>query len=236
MIITTNPATGETIAEYETLTPGDIEAKLETAERGYAEWRNSTISRRVDVLAKLGDLYSSHSEELAVLAVTEMGKPITQARAEVAKCASLFHHLAENGPPMLESEFWDLSDGGRAEGRWLPQGPVLAVMPWNFPYWQVVRFLAPTILAGNVGLLKHASIVQGVAAKMEDLMVEADAPRGLFQNLCISSHPVADILADRRITATTLTGSEGAGAQSRRRPVSISKKSCWNWAAPIRLL
>ena len=212
MITTTNPATGETIAEYETLDQNGIDAKLEAATRAYRDWRTSPVEQRVEVLARLSDLYLDRKEELAKLAVTEMGKPISQARSEVEKCASLFSYMAEHGPPMLESEFWELGDGGKAEGRWLPQGPVLAVMPWNFPYWQVVRFLAPTILAGNVGVLKHASIVQGVAHKMEELVLEAGAPEGLFQNLCVSSDPIADVIADTRIVAATLTGSEGAGS------------------------
>lgn len=212
MITTINPATGETIAEYETLDKNGIDRKLETATRTYREWRTTSLGQRTKVLAALGDLYESKKEELAKLAVTEMGKPITQARSEVGKCASLLYYYAEHGPPMLDSKFWDLSDGGRAEARWLPQGPVLAVMPWNFPYWQVVRFLAPTILAGNVGLLKHASIVQGVAQRMEELVVEAGGPEGLFQNLCVSSDPIADVIADTRVVAATLTGSEGAGS------------------------
>ncbi len=212
MITTTNPATGETIAEYEELDQAAIDARLATAISAYRDWRTSPIARRTDVLSRLGDLFEDRKDELARLAVTEMGKPITQAFSEIEKCARLLHHYAEEGPPMLEPESWELSDGGRAEGRWLPQGPVLAIMPWNFPYWQVVRFMAPTILAGNVGLLKHASIVQGVAAKLEELVLEAGGPEGLFQNLAISSDPVADIIADDRIVAATLTGSEGAGS------------------------
>ncbi len=212
MITTTNPATGETIATYETLDENGIDRKLETATRAYREWRGSDVEGRTRVLAALGDLYESNKEDLARLAVTEMGKPIAQARAEVGKCASLLHYYAEHGPPMLESKFWDLSDGGRAEGRWLSLGPVLAVMPWNFPYWQVIRFLAPTILAGNVGVLKHASIVQGVAARMEELVLEAGGPEGLFQNLCVSSDPIGKVIDDPRIVAATLTGSEGAGS------------------------
>lgn len=212
MITSTNPATGETIAQYETLDQNGIDAKLETAARTYRDWRSTSLDKRTKVLAALGDLYKTNKEDLARIAVTEMGKPIKQARAEVEKCASLLHYYAEHGPPMLDSRFWELSDGGRAEGRWLPQGPVLAVMPWNFPYWQVIRFLAPTILAGNVGVLKHASIVQGVAQRMEELVLEAGGPEGLFQNLCISSDPVADIIADTRVVAATLTGSEGAGS------------------------
>ena len=224
MITTTNPATGETIAEYETLDENGIDAKLEAATRAYRDWRSSPMDDRTGLLARLGDLYESNKDELARLAVTEMGKPITQARAEVEKCASLFRYYAENGPTMLESKFWDLSDGGRAEARWLPQGPVLAVMPWNFPYWQVVRFLAPTILAGNVGVLKHASIVQGVAARMEKLVLEAGGPEGLFQNLCVPSDPIGKIIDDTRIVAATLTGSEGAGSAVAERAGKNLKK------------
>jgi succinate-semialdehyde dehydrogenase/glutarate-semialdehyde dehydrogenase len=129
----------------------------------------------------------------------------------VQKCAAAFRHYAEHGPAMLDSTQYKLPSGGSAELRWLPQGPVLAIMPWNFPYWQAVRFLAPTILAGNTGLLKHASIVQGCAMLMEEMVVTAGGPAGLFQNLAIKSGKVADIIADDRITAVTLTGSEGAG-------------------------
>ena len=212
MITTTNPATGETIAEYEELGDAQIEQRLELADKAWHDWRGSSLAERTQLLAALGDVFDSRKEELARLATTEMGKPITQARSEVEKCASLFRYYAENGPPMLDPRTWDLSDGGTAEARWLPLGPVLAVMPWNFPYWQVVRFMAPTILAGNVGVLKHASIVQGTARMLEELVIEAGGQRGLFQNLCIGSGAVGDIVADRRIVAATLTGSEGAGS------------------------
>ena len=212
MITTVNPATGATIAEYEELSGAGIESRLARAHAAYRDWSGSSLTQRTDLLAKLGALYDENREELAKLAVTEMGKPIAQARSEVEKCANLFRHYAENGPPMLDPLEWQLGDGGKAVGRWLPQGPVLAVMPWNFPYWQVVRFMAPTILAGNVGLLKHASIVQGVAAKLEELVLEAGGPEGLFQNLCVTSDPIGDVIADDRVVAATLTGSEGAGS------------------------
>ena len=211
MIVTTNPATGETLHEYEPLNPSQIEAKLAMAGEAFEGWRTSSIDDRCGLLARLGDLYEAKTEELARQATLEMGKTFASAKAEVEKCAKLFHHYAEHGAPMLDPLRWELAGGGTAEGRWLAQGPVLAVMPWNYPYWQVVRFLAPTILAGNVGVLKHASIVQGVAAMMENMMAEADAPPGLFQNLCVSSDPIADVIADDRIVAATVTGSEGAG-------------------------
>jgi len=145
------------------------------------------------------------------MATAEMGKTLKSALAEVDKCAALFRHLAQVGPDMLAPSSIPLAAGGRAEMHWLPLGPVLAVMPWNFPYWQVARFLAPTIMAGNVGLLKHAGNVQGVAALIQRMVDEAGAPDGVFQNLPIRSGPVGAIIADDRVAAVTLTGSEAAG-------------------------
>ncbi|ALE18033.1 Succinate-semialdehyde dehydrogenase [NAD] [Altererythrobacter epoxidivorans] len=212
MITTVNPATGESIETYEVLDANGIDRKLELAIRTYRDWRGSRLDQRTQLLGALADVYENRLEELARQATMEMGKPISQARSEVEKCASLFRYFAKAGPEMLEPRRWELSDGGHAEGRWLPQGPVLAVMPWNFPFWQVARFLAPTIMAGNVGVLKHASIVQGTAKLIEEMMLEAGAPEGLFQNLCVSSDPINDVIADTRIVAATLTGSEGAGS------------------------
>ncbi|NVD44936.1 NAD-dependent succinate-semialdehyde dehydrogenase [Qipengyuania atrilutea] len=211
MIETRNPATGQTLKEYEELSPEGIESKLAAAQSAYEAWRVSDISERTQILSRLADAYEANKDAMARQCTREMGKTLSSATAEVEKCASLFRHLAKNGPPMLEPETWELDGGGTAEGRWLPQGVVLAIMPWNFPYWQAARFLAPTILAGNVGVLKHASIVQGCAKLMEDMMGEAGAPEGLFQNLCIKSDAVEGIIADDRIVAVTLTGSEGAG-------------------------
>ena len=224
MITTTNPATGETLATYDELSDDAIEAKLAKAAATYAEWRETPIARRTELLEALAETYEKNEQKLAEMATREMGKTLASARAEVEKCATLFRHMAQEGPAMLTEEQWDLGEGKTATGRWLPQGPVLAVMPWNFPYWQVVRFLAPTILAGNVGLLKHASVVQGVAALMEEMMIEAGAPDGLFQNLCIKSDAVNAIIDDDRVIAVTLTGSEGAGRAVARRAGENLKK------------
>lgn len=211
MITTTNPATGETLATYDELTADQIETRLAKAAATYAEWRETPLERRTQLLESLAETYEKNAQKLAEMATREMGKTLASARAEVEKCAALFRYLAQEGPAMLEPEHFDLGEGKTATGRYLPQGTVLAVMPWNFPYWQVVRFLAPTILAGNTGLLKHASIVQGVAALMEEMMIEAGAPDGLFQNLCIRSDAVNGLIDDKRVVAVTLTGSEGAG-------------------------
>lgn len=212
MITTTNPATGETLGQYAELSKQEIEAKLTLSAKVFAEWRTSSLDDRSALLMRLADAYEQNSEMLARQATLEMGKTLKSAKAEVAKCAKLFRHLADHGPSMLAPLQWDLGDDGSAEGHWLPQGLVLAIMPWNFPYWQVARFLGPAIMAGNTGLLKHASVVQGTAALIEDMMEIADAPTGLFQNLAIGSGAVESILADDRVVAATLTGSEGAGA------------------------
>lgn len=211
MIETKNPATGEKLQGYEELTDAGIEQRLQNAVDAYATWRESEFAERSELLGNLAKAYLDNKEKLARICTLEMGKTYASAIAEVEKCAAAFRHYAENGPAMLGPLHWELRSGGVAEGRWLPRGPVLAIMPWNYPYWQAVRFLAPTIMAGNVGLLKHASIVQGVAQAMEQMMAEAGAPEGLFQNLCIGSDRVSGIIADERITAVTLTGSEAAG-------------------------
>ena len=211
MMKSVNPATGDTIATHEEMTGEAIDAALDRATATFARWRQSDVADRVALLERLADAYAAHRERLARMATDEMGKTLKSALAEVDKCVACFRHYAKEGPAMLEGGSIKLSSGGKADLVWLPIGPVLAVMPWNFPYWQVARFLAPCILAGNVGLLKHASNVQGVAALMQEMMTEARAPDGLFQNLPIRSDAVAAIVADDRVAAVTLTGSEGAG-------------------------
>lgn len=205
-----NPATGREGKTFPELTDDEIEAKIAKAAATYREWRLTDYSTRVALLNKIGDMYDAHRDELAAVVTAEMGKPIKQARAEIDKCAKGFRFYAENGPKMLAPREKPLSSG-RSVSHWLPQGPVLAVMPWNYPFWQVVRFLAPTIMAGNVGLLKHASSTPECAAKLEEMVVEAGGPEGLFQNLHINSGKVAAIIADNRVVAVTITGSEGAG-------------------------
>lgn len=211
MLTSTNPATGQEIATYPELTKDQLDSKLDAAVATYRHWRISPIKERTELLNRIADQFEANKERLARTATEEMGKTLASAIAEVQKCASLLRHYAKAGPAMLEPERIKLAGGGSAEVRWLPQGPVLAVMPWNFPFWQVVRFLAPTLLAGNVGLLKHAGIVQGVAGQIEEMVLAAGGPEGLFQNLPVQASAVAGIIADERVVAVTLTGSEGAG-------------------------
>ncbi len=163
MFRSVNPATGQEFATYAELSSAQVEEKLGKAYAAFLKWRESPMSARTDLLKKIAAQYEANKDRLARMATMEMGKTYASAVGEIDKSIAAFHHYAEHGPAMLVPLRHALSTGGSAEVHWLPQGPVLAMMPWNFPYWQVVRFIAPTILAGNVGLLKHASNVQGVA-------------------------------------------------------------------------
>lgn len=212
MFTSINPATGEPGESFAELTADEVEARVARAHAAYAEWRITPIATRTALLEAIADRFDANTERLAEIATREMGKTLKSAIAEVQKCAAGFRHYAQNGPAMLADVEIAVASG-TAKGRWLPIGAVLAIMPWNFPYWQVIRFVAPTILAGNVGLLKHASLTQGCAAAIEEMVVAAGAPAGLFQNLAIKSDKVAALIADDRIAAVTLTGSEEAGAK-----------------------
>jgi succinate-semialdehyde dehydrogenase/glutarate-semialdehyde dehydrogenase len=218
-----NPATGKPGDSFEALDDDGIEAALKRADAAYRAWRVSPIERRVELLRGIADRFEADKQHLAETAVREMGKTLGSAVAEVEKCVAGFRYYAEHGPALLTPEEVATANG-RAVAQWQPLGPILAIMPWNFPYWQVVRWLAPTILAGNVGLLKHASLTQGCAALIQQMVQAAGAPDGLFQNLPIRSDKVAGIIADKRVAAATLTGSEGAGAQAAQAAGKALKK------------
>ena len=210
MFTSIDPATGDAGARYAELTADDIDQKLVHAHAAYRAWRTTDLSTRTGLLAAIGDRFEANAERLGEIATREMGKTLQSAIAEVRKCAGGFRYYAKEGPAMLGGRTFDTPDGP-ATAHWQPMGPVLAVMPWNFPYWQVVRFLAPTILAGNTGLLKHASLTQGCAAAIEEMVLAAGAPVGLFQNLAVRADKVDALIDDHRVVAVTLTGSEGAG-------------------------
>jgi len=205
-----NPATGSTLAEYPTLTPAELEAKLARAHDAAARWRRTPVIERAAMVARLGDLLDAEKDRLGRLMTSEMGKPIQAAIDEAAKCAAGCHFYAEHGPRFVADT--DVDDQGhRSRVSYDPLGVVLAIMPWNFPFWQAIRFMAPAFVAGNVGLLKHASNVPGCALELESLVRRAGAPEGVFQTLLIGTDAVPGILADSRVAAATLTGSEGAG-------------------------
>jgi succinate-semialdehyde dehydrogenase / glutarate-semialdehyde dehydrogenase len=212
MFTSINPANGDTIATYPEMDDDALETALARAAACYRSWRVTPLETRTALLGQIADQWEANKRHLAETAVAEMGKTLASAIAEVEKCITGWRHYAEHGPRYLEPETVRTASG-HAVARWLPLGPVLAVMPWNFPYWQVVRFLAPAIMAGNVGLLKHASSVQGCAQLIQQLASAAGAPDGLFQNLAIKADRVSEVIADKRVVAVTLTGSEGAGAK-----------------------
>ncbi|PCG13909.1 MULTISPECIES: NAD-dependent succinate-semialdehyde dehydrogenase [Sphingomonas] len=205
-----DPATGTPGATFAELTTDEVEARIARAHDAYRQWRLVPLAERAALLERIAERFEADKRRLAEIATREMGKTLASAIAEVGKCAAGFRHYAQNGPAMLEPVTFQTA-AGPATTHYLPQGPVLAVMPWNFPYWQVVRFVAPTLLAGNVGLLKHASLTQGCAAAIDEAIIAAGAPAGVFQNLPIRADKVDALIADPRIVAVTLTGSEGAG-------------------------
>ncbi|HEX7977967.1 MAG TPA: NAD-dependent succinate-semialdehyde dehydrogenase [Gemmatimonadaceae bacterium] len=205
-----NPTTGATLAEHPALSSADLEQRLARAAAVAPRWRRTPVTERAAIVGRLGDLLEQEKDRLGRLMTLEMGKPIQAAIDEAAKCAVGCRFYAEHGPGFVADRSVD-DDGHRSFVAYEPLGVVLAVMPWNFPFWQVIRFAAPALVAGNVGLLKHASNVPGCALELQSLIERAGAPEGVFQTLLVGSDAVAGILADPRVAAATLTGSEGAG-------------------------
>ncbi|MFF5004034.1 NADP-dependent succinic semialdehyde dehydrogenase [Streptomyces phaeochromogenes] len=215
-IATVNPANGETLKTYDALSAEEIEHRLATAEAAFHTHRSTSFAERAQLLHRAADLLEGDAQDIARVMTTEMGKPVKQARAEATKCAKAMRWYADHAEKLLADEEGDTADAqdsgaSRVHVRYRPLGPVLAVMPWNFPLWQVIRFAAPALMAGNVGLLKHASNVPQTALYLEDLFRRAGYPEGCFQTLLIGSGAVEDVLRDPRVKAATLTGSEPAG-------------------------
>src|SRR5579862_8078208 len=211
-IASTNPATGELLKTYESLTESQIEDKLQLAVSAFRKHRKTSFADRTKKMIRAAEILEAENDECAQLMTLEMGKPLKAAVAEAVKCASGCRFYAENAEKFLADEVIE-TGAKRSFIRYLPIGPILAVMPWNFPFWQVFRFVAPALMAGNVGLLKHASNVPQCALKIEDIVRRAGFPEGVFQTLLIGSGPVDGILNDPRVVAATLTGSEQAGIQ-----------------------
>lgn len=215
-IATVNPATGETLMAYEALGADEIESRLATARATFLEYRTTGFDERARLLRRTADLLEEETEEIARTVTTEMGKPIASARGEAAKCVKAMRWYADHAEELLADEHpsdAEVRDSGasRALVRYRPLGVVLAVMPWNFPLWQVVRFAAPALMVGNVGLLKHASNVPQTALYLDGLFRRGGFPEGCFQTLLVGSGAIEGVLRDRRVAAATLTGSEPAG-------------------------
>ena len=209
-IATINPATAETVRRFDALSAPDIERKVRRAHDAFATWSRTPLEERVAVVRRAGMLLEERKDAYGRLMTLEMGKLLTAAREEAAKCALACRHYADHAREMLADE--QVTSGEeRGYIAFHPLGVVLAVMPWNFPFWQVIRFAAPALVAGNTALLKHASTVPQCAVAIEQLFIDAGAPPGVFQTLLIGSDAVAGLLADDRIAAVSLTGSENAG-------------------------
>ncbi len=212
-IATINPATGETLKTYEPLSDEALEDKLARAAAAYRSYRLTDLEERAGWLRAAADVLDGDADTVAELMVTEMGKPLAAAKAEVAKCATGLRYYADKGPAMLEPTPADAAAVGAEQAFVVhrPIGAVLAIMPWNFPLWQAMRFAAPALMAGNVGLLKHASNVPQTALYLEELFRKAGFPADVFQTLLIGSSTIERVLRDDRVAAATLTGSAPAG-------------------------
>jgi len=211
-IATVNPATGQVVKSFEALSSAEIEQKLEKAHEAFATYRQTPFAQRAQWMLKAAATLEAEKENYARVMTTEMGKTLRSAVEEAAKCAWVCRYYAENAEKFLADELVE-TGAKKSYIRYQPLGPVLAVMPWNFPFWQVLRFAAPALMAGNVALLKHASIVPQSALLIEELFHRAGFADGVFQTLLIGSREVDRILGDRRVMAATLTGSEQAGIE-----------------------
>ncbi len=224
----TNPATGEVVAEYPFDTPEQVEGKLALAQGAHEKLKRMSFAERSRLMHVAADLLEAEVEETAAMVTREMGKPIAQSRAEVLKCAKNLRYYADHAEAMLAgSSLEDPSKVGASEAGsiWQPLGVVLAVMPWNYPLWQVMRFAAPALMAGNTGVLKHASNVPESALYLHELFTRAGFPEGAFGTLMIGASDVAKVIDDWRIRATTLTGSEPAGRAVAERSGKMLKPS-----------
>jgi succinate-semialdehyde dehydrogenase/glutarate-semialdehyde dehydrogenase len=212
-IATVNPATGETIKAFDPLSVEELDAKIARADEAFQSYRRTTFAQRAEWMRAAADILDKEADAIAAVMTTEMGKTLKAAKAEAQKCAKACRFYAEHAEAFLADEPADPGAVGakKAYTRYLPIGPVLAVMPWNFPLWQAMRFAAPSLMAGNVGLLKHASNVPQTALFLEDLFSRAGFPDGVFQTLLIGSDLVERVLRDPRVMAATLTGSTPAG-------------------------
>lgn len=205
-----NPATGETVKRVESWNETQLEQTLDAVALASVAWANRSLQQRAEALRAVAAVLRARRDELARLITLEMGKLITESRAEIEKCAWVCDYYAEQGAAFLADELIE-SDAGRSLVAYQPLGTVLAVMPWNFPFWQVFRFAAPALLAGNSGLLKHASNVPGCALAIEEVFSEAGLPADVFRSLMIPAGRVNRVIEDKRVQAVTLTGSEPAG-------------------------
>jgi succinate-semialdehyde dehydrogenase/glutarate-semialdehyde dehydrogenase len=211
-IATINPATGETIKKFDALTDAQVDQKIQRAAEAFPKFHKLSFADRGKMMMRAAEILESEKDSLAHLMTLEMGKTLRSAVDEAVKCAWVCRYYAENAERFLADEVVE-TPASRSFIRYQPMGVVLVIMPWNYPFWQAFRFIAPGLMAGNVGLLKHASNVPQCAMKIEELLLRAGVPEGVFQTLLVGAGSVDRILDDPRIAAATLTGSEGAGVK-----------------------
>ena len=224
MIQSVNPATGDVLETLAETTPAEIERILATAHAEYQQWRDVPFAERAKPMRRAGEVLRHRKTEFARTMALEMGKPVAQGEAEVDKCAWICDYYAEHAEGYLARQSRQ-TDAALSYVRFDPLGPVLAVMPWNFPFWQVFRFAAPALMAGNAGVLKHASNVPRCALQIEEVFRQAGFPRGLFATVLVGSAAVPELIDDPRIVAVTLTGSDHAGSQVAERAGHRIKKT-----------
>jgi succinate-semialdehyde dehydrogenase/glutarate-semialdehyde dehydrogenase len=219
-----NPANGQEIASYKEMTLEEVGAIIADVDSAYHEWRNTSFDHRATLLRRASELLQNRKEDLGRLMTLEMGKPYTQALAEVTKCATVCEYYADNAERILADQIIE-TDASKSYVAYRPIGIVFAVMPWNFPFWQVLRFAAPALMAGNVGILKHASNVQGCAKEIEKIFHDAGFPKNVFRILVISSKYVKDVINNPLVKAVTLTGSTPAGKAVASQAGNVLKKT-----------
>lgn len=222
--ISQNPTTEEIFATFEELEARELEEKLSESQYAFLAWRKTPFSDRKNLFLRLASILREESESLGKIMTREMGKPIMASKAEIEKCAWVCEFYAENAEAMLTVEKIE-TDAKESFIQFEPLGMILAVMPWNFPFWQVFRFAAPALMAGNVGVLKHASNVSQCSLKIQELFIKVGFPKGVFQSLLLRSDKMKSLIEDDRIMAVTLTGSEKAGSQVASHAGRVIKKT-----------
>ena len=224
MLNSINPSNGELIASYEEMTKEEVKVIISNVNSAYQEWRLTSFSHRTQLMKNVAEILQDRKEDLGRFMTLEMGKPFSQAVAETNKCASVCEYYADNAERILENQIIE-TDASKSYVAYRPIGIVLAVMPWNFPFWQVLRFAAPALMAGNVGVLKHASNVQGCALEIEKIFQDAGFPKNVFRTLVIGSKDVKEVIENPHVKAVTLTGSTPAGKVVASQAGAVLKKT-----------
>ncbi len=224
MLNSINPSNSELIASYEEMTKEEVKVIISNVNSAYQEWRLTSFSHRTQLMKNVAEILQDRKEDLGRFMTLEMGKPFSQAVAETNKCASVCEYYADNAERILENQIIE-TDASKSYVAYRPIGIVLAVMPWNFPFWQVLRFAAPALMAGNVGVLKHASNVQGCALEIEKIFQDAGFPKNVFRTLVIGSKDVKEVIENPHVKAVTLTGSTPAGKAVASQAGAVLKKT-----------